>query len=220
LRTININLIENENKQVKKTSALIENIDEKTRFISITLVSCACIVFVICVGVWFASFHSIKKLDSELTELKDEHEKLKVELVTTNSIYKNLLEEKEILEIKFLALNQIESSLLPWYSILTDIANTVPKDIQIAKILKATSVVNSETLISLNIQGQLNPRKNPKANPLELISFFALNINENSSLSSYLSNALIRSAEYDEKAESYKFTIETSLKLPEKETKE
>ena len=212
MRTININLIGKEDKQTKKTPALIENIDDKTRLISFALTTGALVVLVLSAGIGFSASYSAQKISSELSELRIEHEKLKAELATNKSIYKNLLKDKKILDLKLLAQNQVESSILPWHSILTDIENTVPKDIKKAKAASSG--------IGLNIQGHTNSRKSPKENLLEQISFFALNINENSLLSSYLANAIIKTADYAEKDEAYNFTIETSLDLSRKETKE
>ncbi|EKE02682.1 MAG: hypothetical protein ACD_20C00346G0009 [uncultured bacterium] len=217
MRTININLIGKKDKETKKTPALIENVDDKTRLISFTLTTGALVVLVLSAGIGFSASYSAQKISSELSELRIEHEKLKAELATNKSIYKNLLKDKKILDLKLLAQNQVESSILPWHSILTDIENTVPKDIKITKILKAKAASSG---IGLNIQGHTNSRRSPKENLLEQISFFVLNINENSLLSSYLANAVIKTADYVEKDEAYNFTIETSLDLSKKETKE
>jgi hypothetical protein len=222
LRTININLIENKNKPVKIDNSYINDIDGKTKSTSIIIVVSACIVFAICVCIWFVAFYLNKKADSDLTELKSRHENLKIELAESTSSFKDLQQEKKNLELKLLAQNQINDSLLPWYYILNDIAGAVPKDIKILKIEKAglSSANDSTSAIKLDIEGQISSLKRSGQDPLKEVSFFVININENPSLNSYLSNAVLKSVKYEDKSQVYNFIIETCIKLPEIKTEE
>lgn len=214
MKTININLIGTETKVIK-TNKIAVDINEKTKTISIMAVTGACIVFVICAGVWFTFFYSAKKTSSELSGLKLEHEKLKAELAASTTNFKNLQQEKRILKLKQVVQNQVNDTLLPWYKILCDVSYTVPKNIKITKISKSSSSKDSKATINLGIDGEVDIIQ-AKDNPLQVISYFVLNINENSSLDSYLSDAVIKSADYNEKSRSYNFTINTAVNLPEK----
>lgn len=215
MRTIDINLIEKDVNPSPKSKPIIEDIDDRTKKISVVAVAGAFAVFVLSTGIWLGVSYSTKNTDSELTILKTDHEKLQQELQTSTLVFKDLQQEKKILELKLLVQNQIDSSLMPWHKILVDIANTVPKDVRITKITKSSR--SSQIADKLFIEGQISAKKDMKLKPLEIISYFVLNINENHSLNSYLKDAVIKSAEFDEKSEIYDFAIETAINLPKKE---
>lgn len=217
MKTIDINLIGNISKSSDKTIALIEDIDERARFISIVAVTGAFSVFIVCTGIWGGSFYLSQKFNSDLTKLKSRNEKLNMELANANLTLKNLQEQKKILDFELVAQKQIDGLSLSWHNILLDIASRIPKNIKITKINKSSSD-STKFDTNLEIEGKMDS-EGFKISPLEAVSYLVLNINENHSENSYLSNAVVKKIEYEEKEGLYNFIIKADLKIPENNNK-
>ena len=212
MKTINVNLIGDASKYNKAPQTRIapEGVDDKATTISFMALGVTAIIFAISFVTWLFAVHSSKNIQTELTELKTRHEVLKAEQSVSATNLKNIQEEKKILEIKGLVQKQIDKTLLPWHSILGEIGRAVPGGIKISRIARASSSKRSESkAITLNIDGE----SKGQANPLEQISFFVLNINENPS-AVYLSNAVIKDITRTKDSNTYKFSMITELNIP------
>ncbi|MDD3013437.1 MAG: hypothetical protein PHC34_07010 [Candidatus Gastranaerophilales bacterium] len=219
MKTININLIDDQTKESNKSKIEIltddSDINPKVKFASIIIVISACIIFAVSFGIWSISSFMIKKTDKELTDLKSAHEKVTIKLSKSTIIHKNLQKEKKTLETKLLAQNLIDSSLLPWHKILVNISKAVPKDIKITEILKTRETKNSKQQDIIAIKGQISS-KELKNRPLKTISFFILNINDNAPLDSNLEKSTVKNLNFDDKENIYNFEIVSSLKSHKK----
>ena len=215
MKTININLIDDQTKESNKSKIEIltddSDINPKVKFASIIIVISVCIVFAISFGVWSISSFMLQKTGKELADLQSAHKKVTLELSKATVIHKNLQKEKKILETKLLAQNMINSSLLPWHKVLIDISKAVPKDIKITEISKVTQVRNSNQRSILTSKGKILSKKT-KDNSLKTISFFILNLNENASPDSNLEKSTVKKLDFDEKENVYNFEITSNLK--------
>jgi hypothetical protein len=215
LKTININLIDDQTKESNKSKIEIltddSDINPKVKFISIITIVSVCIVFITSFGIWSISSFMLKKTGKELAGLKAAHEKVTEELAKSTIIQKNLQKEKKILEIKLIARNQINTSLLPWHKILVDISRAVPEDIKITEISKIHEVKNASQQDIIDIKGQVLS-KGSKNSPLKTISYFVLNMNENAPPDSELGNSTVKNFDFDDKENIYNFEIASVLK--------
>jgi hypothetical protein len=215
LRTININLIGDLGKVSKKVTKPVPNksseISTRTKAISIGAVFFALIIFTISFGSWFFIRSETEKTGIELDKLKAEHESLKIELEKSLSNHRIMMQEKKLLDAKALAQTFIRDSSLPWHNILVDIANAIPKDLTITRILKVNSTdISSGAKIA--IEGSIYRRAG--VDPLKTVSFFIININDNPKLGSLLSKATIKSFSKKKEGEKYDFTVEAYVNIP------
>lgn len=221
MKTININLIDDQTKESNKSKIEIltddSDINPKVKFAAIAIIASVCIVFATSFGIWFISNMMLDKTGQKLTELKSEHEQVSLELSKSTSTHRDLLNEKKILETKFLAQNLVDSSLLPWHKILVEISSAVPKDIKVTEISKTTETSNSDQRDIITIKGEA-PSVGSKSNSLKSISFFILNI-DNGSMASNLEKSTVRKIDFDSKANIYNFEIASTLKTLEKSQK-
>lgn len=219
MKTININLIGDTGKSIKKTVKVSrEGIDNRVKIISISAIAGSSLIFVICLLTWTGAFLFTKKLDSDLKKLKTEHQKIGMELAKSSKEMKNLSQEKKIMETKLLVKKQLDTNTMPWHKILADISAMVPKDVKITKIMKLTG--DSDKNTTINIEGTIDAAISKTASPLELVSYFAINISENKADDFYLKEAVIKMVEFDDKNNIYNFRIQTSLKMPREENTE
>jgi len=219
LKTININLIDDQTKESNKSKIEIltddSDINPKVKFASIIILISVCVIFATSFGIWFISSFMITKTGKELSDLKSAHEKVTLELSKSTVFRKNLQTEKKTLEMKLLAQSMIDYSLLPWHKILIDISKAVSKDIKITEISEATETRNTSSQNILTIKGQI-PSQKSKNDSLKSISFFVLNLNENAPPDSNLEKSTVRKFDFDNKENVYNFEIVSSLKSIEK----
>lgn len=215
-QTISINLVNKGNKSSKKIRKSLrkEDIEPKIKLISVILVISSCIIFSLSGATWLVAHHYTKKFTRELGNLKLKNEQLNLELDKTSFDYKKLEQDRKILELKLLAYNQIKSNWISWHKILNDIPKIVPKDIKITEISKINEVSmasssNTDTVPFVTIKGKI-PEK-VKGDPVQLISYFALNINEHPSLKLSLSDASIKTVDHKDKDHLYEFSIEAQV---------
>ena len=222
LNMININLANKQNKPAKQVRFQLkkEDIEPKIKVMSIIIVVSSCIIFALSASTWLIAHHYTKKFNRELSQIKLKHEQLNLELNKTTFDHKELEYNKKILELKLLTYNQIKNNWMSWYKILNDIPKIVPKDIKITEISRIYSVniqsfANSSSIpdgtTAISIKGKIPEITKTKNDPLELISYFALNINENPSLKLSLSDATIKTVEHKDKDHLYEFSMETFL---------
>lgn len=211
MKTIDINLLGNVPKVFEKSKTAKTNsktLDPKTKIIAITLVVGSCIVFLLCDAVWFFAFNSTQKANLKIKELKVQKEKLNQKITQSSSTLKDLQNQEKILKLKLLAKNQVQNTLLPWQKIMENIASAVPKDIKITDISKE----GMSDKPRINITGQINSFQDSKFNPLETISFFALNLGETTNYQSILTKSSIKKIEYKKENSIYEFMIETQIR--------
>lgn len=218
MKTIDINLIgdiKRTQKVVKKPVIVGQNqeITPKIRGFVISSVIGASAVFIMAFCIWLIIFSITQKAKSDLVNLQTEHGKLKIELAKSNTDNKNLLLEKTILNLKLVISNKISDSILPWHDILIDVSKTVPQNIKITEISKASGSRKGSSSPAVVIEGKVTPVKGLPVNPFETVSFFVLNINENHHLNSFLSNAMVRNIQFSETDKMYNFTIEANIDL-------
>ena len=221
MRTININLIDDQTKESNKSKMEMftddSDINPKIKFASIVILISVCIVFATSFGIWFISNLMLEKTGKKLSDLKDSHEKLELELSQTTKIHKNIQNEKKTLEIKLQAQNLISTSVLPWHKILTNISKAVPKNVKITEISKISEIKNTSPVDVIIIKGQI-PCEESKNNSLKSISYFVLNINNNAPADTALEKATIKKFDYDDKENLYNFEISSALKIVEKKS--
>lgn len=219
MRTININLIDDQTRESNRSKIEMftddSDINPKIKLASIVILISVCIVFATSFGIWFFSNIMLEKTDKKLSNLKDSREKLEMELKKSTKLHKNIAEEKKTLETKLKVQSIINSSVLPWYKILTNISKAVPKNVQITEISKVSETKNSMPVDVIVIKGQI-PCDESKNNSLKSISYFVLNINNNSPDDSTLEKATIKKFDYDNKENIYNFEIASTLKTVEK----
>jgi len=215
LKTININLIGEFGKaeKIREDRLLLspeETVDDKVKFISVAVILGSCALFAICSIIWLFSFYSIRQNKLELVNIQNKAAVVQRKLDKTSKIAKNLDLLKKDLQVKELVYNQMKDSKSQWYKILKDIGNTIPKSIKINKIAKSKSTGTTTDKGIISIKGQISASKG--YNPLKIISYFALNLNEQSKLNSTLYDSKIASVEYSPQKRMYTFTIETHIK--------
>jgi len=222
LKTININLageFVKLPKKIKKQQNIQkdQDINSKTKVLSMLFVFGACIVFIASFGLWLLMYNLNKKAIVEFNNLKAKYQALQLELSKSTTNFKNLENEKKILSYKKLAIDQINKNLIPWSSILLDISNTVPQNVKITEISKTNiSKINEKPEISIKgIIASANPTKAP----LETVSYFILNINENHMLNSTLTNAEAKDINFDPSDKIFKFEIKTNIVTLNNKTK-
>lgn len=218
MKTININLIGDSGKKSKlniKKAKTKKPSDARNEIFAYILLIGVIVVFAASFGGWLL----VKKMSSntnlKITKLNENIETLKEEEQELIEYRENLNKNKKIAEFKIVVLDRINTSFLPWSSVLKEISLKIPKDIIVNKIEKLNSSNNSkenaQEAIKLKISGII-PTRNKKLEPLTLISLFIFNINDNvSKPNSLLSKAKISKLEFDDKSRVYEFEIETSV---------
>lgn len=169
------------------------------------------VVFFIAFGMWAYAFISIQNAKVEIDKLSKEYDVLKPKLEQSNENQKNIINQKKVLELKLLAKKQIESGVISWYSVLSDITRIVPEKMKITEINKMHS--RGRVSSKLEIKGQINA---DKKGALKLISFLVLNINERISKKTLMQNASIKTVKYDENLGLYDFSVVAKIVKPRK----
>ncbi len=215
MKIIDINLIGDLAKNPKKLAKLKQKrtsrLDAATRYkITMILVGTA-VVFFIAFGMWAYAFISIQNAKVEIDKLSKEYDVLKPKLEQSNENQKNIINQKKVLELKLLAKKQIESGVISWYSVLSDITRIVPEKMKITEINKMHS--RGRVSSKLEIKGQINA---DKKGALKLISFLVLNINERISKKTLMQNASIKTVKYDENLGLYDFSVVAKIVKPRK----
>lgn len=217
MKTININLLGSLGKnpakaRIEKISIKSKNdLDPKTKTISMILVSASLAVFLISLGLWSIMFFNTKNIEFDLENLTAEVSQLSPQLKTMDMQKKEALKNKKILELKLTAKKQLNKSFLSWHEILIDISKAVPQNLKITEISHRISSKNQGSS-SAQIKGQVN--SNYK-NALKLIAYFALNINEMLPENSYLQDAVITNIRFNESTDLYDFEILATINKPE-----
>jgi len=180
----------------------------------------AYILIIIILVVFAASFGGLmiirkmtSNLDKNIIKLDKELKLLKEQENTATEFKKNLQKEKETAEFKILIQKQINNNFIIWSNVLKEIGDKIPKNIIIQKIEKEGSTKKSKTeaeSVKLKISGLTSANKTLK--PFMSISLFIFNLND--SENSFFSDTKISKLEFNEKAKTYEFEIETSMKKP------
>lgn len=219
MNTIDINLLGIQNNS-SKTILLQQNqediLDPKIKAISVALISGACSIFILTYGIWFWAFQSTQKANAQIKDIKEKQLLLENKLTRSNKNLTALKENKKIFETEKIIKKQISELALPWSKILNDISYSVPKNIKITSIAKEKGMESPE----ISIAGVLNNNKLSKSNPLETISFFALNLNGNSQYHSSLTNTSIKNIDYKKESNTYEFSILSDIQKIDNELKQ
>lgn len=232
MRTIEINLIGELNKKalkLKPETKSVADVDPKTRLISVVMVVASALVFMLSFGGWLATNYLTQKANDDLENLKAQHEKIKGELEQVKEINKNIKDEKQTLELQALAQTIINDSFVPWHNILSDLSNTIPPGIEVQKIYRTDSTLSTVDVdpdnaqkpkdnFGLAIEGRVNTSVAGKVSPISLISFFILNINENTAINSHLYNSKVTKLKHEPAKNAYEFSIESRVKIPNDKT--
>ncbi len=220
MKTININLIGELDKAPEFNKAVIkkDNLDASTKIFIIIYLIGIFVVFVFGFGIWLIADNLGKKHSIELKALKDEQQKLSKEHTELSIYRKNLQEDLEIAKFKQIARNQINSSFIPWSSILKELATKVPRNVIVSSIDK-TSFNRSKTSVNrLSISGIVPASSRSRVKPFTAVSFLILNINEDKD--SLLYDAEIKTVEYKTETNIYEFVIETGIRKEQAEKNE
>ena len=118
---------------------------------------------------------------------------------------------RKILEEKLKYQQKIDKDFLPWSKLLADVARAIPQNLVIDQISKQERPDIIGNVNYLEIKGRINQGKSP----LQSLSFFILNLNENAKLNSILNNAKASNVKFDDKDSCYTFDLTADIKLPE-----
>lgn len=197
---LNINLI------CKKFSApkLTENVSRDVVLKSKKIVTASCFALAFLMFIYLVLLFPLLKMKKDLKEANAECEKLKPQVEEIAIQAKELKYRQKVESMKIIAKSVIDSQIMNWKQILTDISSSVPADIRITEIDRVESR-DSEGK-QLNIKGTIDINKTGSLSP---VSYFVLNINESLGSKSQLSDATIKSLQFDEQSNQYVFELQT-----------
>ncbi|MEI7475250.1 MAG: hypothetical protein WCK67_10795 [bacterium] len=217
MKTININLLgssvsSNANLTTSYSSSVKEDIvGESTKTLSKIIIIASSVLFFGCFCVWSYNLSVIASLKSKISSLTNEYGTLSSEYKELDSLGKALVAERKILEEKLKYQQKIDKDFLPWSKLLADVARAIPQNLVIDQISKQERPDIIGNVNYLEIKGRINQGKSP----LQSLSFFILNLNENAKLNSILNNAKASNVKFDDKDSCYTFDLTADIKLPE-----
>ena len=109
---MDINLITKSAKLSKKAQISYAKKDEpepKIKAISITIIVGTLIIFILSTLLWLTSVHYTKKYSLEEVKIKIKNQRMSEELEKAKSSHKNTEQEKNTLDFKLLAKNQLDN---------------------------------------------------------------------------------------------------------------
>lgn len=223
MKTVNINLIGSSLSSSKTLNRSIkdkEKIGESAKTLFKIMIISSSVLFVGSLGFWLYNISQIKELNFKIEKMKSESLVLDTQYKKLDSYGKTLVRERSDLEEEMKYKEKIEKKFLPWSKILSDLTHAIPQNVVIDEINKEerASATGDEKLNFLKIKGRINSSKSP----LQSLTFFLLNLNENFIKNTTLENAKAGDIRFDEKDKVYSFDVQTEIKsqnLQKKKTK-
>lgn len=220
MKTVNINLIEssipfnNFYGQAKRE----DKIGESTKTLCKIIIISSSVLFIGCFAFWTYNISQMNGLKDKIKMIKSESISLELQYKELDSFGKALVKEREDLEQKINYKEKIDKDFLPWSKILSDLTRAIPQNIVIDEIKKEEKIsdITGQQANYLSINGRISQSKAP----LQSLSFFLLNLNENFVENTTLYNAKAGNIKYDEKEHVYSFDVETEIKLPNLQEKQ
>lgn len=215
MKTIDINLlgsVSETHKSVYKPIKIEEKVDDNIKNLSKILVLSSSVIFLGCFCIWGYNVIQTNSMTIEISKIKAERILKEKEYKDLDQLGKVLVKERKILESKYKFQKLIEKEFLPWSKVLSNLTRAIPKSLVIDEI-KKREMRNKNGLMykELAIKGKINQSKSP----LQSLSFFLLNINENYKEDTTLTNARAEKVEFEEKEGLYKFEVSTEIKVKE-----